>query len=361
MHKHLEVLQWLKSQDPPCPWGESTCAGAAAQGQLEVLQWLRSQDPPFPWGKCTCAAAAAAQGQLEVLQWPRSQDPPCPWDRSTCFVAASYGQLKVLQWLTSQNPRCPWDHHVCAGAAEDGQLEVLQWLRSQDPPCPWDDQTGAASRGHLEILQWVRSVEAPCPWDSSVCRIAAAGGHLEILKWLRSQDPPSPWDPMVCVPAKSNGAMVWALLNGCPIPHHLVTLQIQLLFLICVKHKRGNMDHVALPTELPCHLLTSPREVITHIASLMQTLFASKGSVSNDALVFSTGTIALSYSARSDACRCIAIPVSRYLFFEQSEKQFHQDKRLHQIPWYACELSKECLAYLLLHVCCKSVYNDRTK
>ena len=74
---------------------------------------------------------------------------------------------------------------------------------------------------------------------------------------------------MVCVPAKNNGALVWALLNGCPIPDYLKTLRIILLFLICVMHRRGNMDHVAMPTEMSRHVLTLPREIITHIASLM--------------------------------------------------------------------------------------------
>jgi hypothetical protein len=38
----LEVLQWLRNQDPPCPWNEHTCTAAAANGNLDVLQWLRS-------------------------------------------------------------------------------------------------------------------------------------------------------------------------------------------------------------------------------------------------------------------------------------------------------------------------------
>lgn len=64
--------------------------------------------------------------------------------------------------------------------------------------------------------------------------------------------------------------MVWALLNGCPIPDYLETLRTQLVFLMCVKHKqRGNMDHVAMPTELTRHVVKLPREVVTHIASLM--------------------------------------------------------------------------------------------
>ena len=33
----------------PCPWNEATCAAAATVGHLDVLKWLRSQDPPCPW------------------------------------------------------------------------------------------------------------------------------------------------------------------------------------------------------------------------------------------------------------------------------------------------------------------------
>ena len=43
---YMEVLQWLRAQDPPCPWDERTCACAAEAGNVDVLQWLRAQDPP---------------------------------------------------------------------------------------------------------------------------------------------------------------------------------------------------------------------------------------------------------------------------------------------------------------------------
>ena len=54
----LKSVQILREQDPPCPWDESTCWGAAEGGHLHVLQWLRSQDPPCPWGSHTCMYAA---------------------------------------------------------------------------------------------------------------------------------------------------------------------------------------------------------------------------------------------------------------------------------------------------------------
>ena len=91
-----------------------------------------------------------------MLQWMRAQDPPCPWNERTCSDAAKGGHLHVLQWLRAQDPPCPWDERTCAAAAEDGNLHVLQWMRAQDPPCPWDEVTcsDAAKGGHLHVLQW---------------------------------------------------------------------------------------------------------------------------------------------------------------------------------------------------------------
>ena len=91
-----------------------------------------------------------------MLQWLRSQDPPCPWDESTCSYAAMNGQLHVMQWLRSQDPPCPWDGSTCSYAAKSDHLHVLQWLRSQNPPCPWNIDLVANLSGmyrHSQMFQ----------------------------------------------------------------------------------------------------------------------------------------------------------------------------------------------------------------
>jgi len=105
----------------------------------------------------------AGVGWLLVLQWLRSQSPPCPWDATTCAAAAEGGHHEVLKWAREQDPPCPWDEETCSAAAEGGHLKVLKWARNQDPPCPWDAWTcrWAAKGGHLEVLQWAR--EYGCP------------------------------------------------------------------------------------------------------------------------------------------------------------------------------------------------------
>jgi len=121
-------MKWIINYHP-CPWDEGTCTLAATGGHLDVLKWLRSQDPPCPWGKGTCLEAAEG-GHLDVLKWVRSQEPPCPWNEYTCCKAAYGGHLDVL--------KCPWiGSWTSRAAADGGHLDVLKWVRSQEPPCPW--------------------------------------------------------------------------------------------------------------------------------------------------------------------------------------------------------------------------------
>ena len=49
-----------------------------------------------------------------IIQWSRSQNPPCPWNRSTC----ENGHLHVLEWLRNQEPPCPWNIRLCQRATK---------------------------------------------------------------------------------------------------------------------------------------------------------------------------------------------------------------------------------------------------
>jgi len=62
-------------------------------------------------------------GYLDVLQWLRAQDPPCPWDFRVCYYAAETGHLDVLQWIRAQDPPCDWNEDVFRGAAQYGCRE----------------------------------------------------------------------------------------------------------------------------------------------------------------------------------------------------------------------------------------------
>eukprot|EP01041_Mallomonas_annulata_P008754 gene8754-18103_t len=59
----------------PCPWNENTCTTAASAGNLNVLKWLRSQDPPCPWNEQACIEALW-RNYPDMLKWIISKKNP---------------------------------------------------------------------------------------------------------------------------------------------------------------------------------------------------------------------------------------------------------------------------------------------
>ena len=98
---------------------------------------------------------AAKYGYLNIIKWLRAQNPPCPWSHETCSVAASHGQFEVLQWLRTQDPPCPWSPDVFNGVVLSCNIEMLQWLITQNPPCPYDNMIFeiANDNGNLQVLE----------------------------------------------------------------------------------------------------------------------------------------------------------------------------------------------------------------
>ena len=60
----------------------------------------------------------------------------CPWNETTCERAAANGHLDVLKYLHENG--CPWDERTCASAAANG-YQVLKYLLENE--CPWDWRT----------------------------------------------------------------------------------------------------------------------------------------------------------------------------------------------------------------------------
>ena len=70
----MEVLQWAREQDPPCPCYQDVCDFAAQRGHLEVLKWARSQDPPGPWSRSACREEASFDGHQHIVDWIDQQE-----------------------------------------------------------------------------------------------------------------------------------------------------------------------------------------------------------------------------------------------------------------------------------------------
>jgi hypothetical protein len=107
---------------------------------------------------------AVKNGYLNIIKWLRAQNPPCPWSHETCYVAASYGQLEVLKWLRAQDPPCPWSSDLFTCVVQNCTIEVLKWLITQNPPCPYDNIIFeiANDKGNtqvIELLEYLKLLE----------------------------------------------------------------------------------------------------------------------------------------------------------------------------------------------------------
>mmetsp|Transcript_19579 Transcript_19579/g.42486 ORF Transcript_19579/g.42486 Transcript_19579/m.42486 type:complete len:153 (-) Transcript_19579:61-519(-) len=152
----MEMLLWLQAHQYPLHfWDEGTCSEAAGEGQLEVLKWLRAQDPPCPWSPDYYESdseyeseyeSVSSSGFVSEIDWEHDHESIYlrEQEEGPCCAAAENGQLEALQWLLAEG--CPWFATACDAAARNGHLAVLQWLRAKG--CPWDKRQCSASSQH---------------------------------------------------------------------------------------------------------------------------------------------------------------------------------------------------------------------
>jgi hypothetical protein len=125
---HLQILQWLCKQNPPCPYDANCCSEAAKGGHLHILQWLREQNPPCPYDAKTWTEAVI-EHRLDIIQWLLVQDSPCHFDNETCLVPIEAGDLDMLQLLYKQKDT--WEEnfdYIRDRARHWSQYHIIDWL-----------------------------------------------------------------------------------------------------------------------------------------------------------------------------------------------------------------------------------------
>eukprot|EP00882_Tetradesmus_deserticola_P001936 GHRQ01002075.1.p1 GENE.GHRQ01002075.1~~GHRQ01002075.1.p1 ORF type:complete len:347 (+),score=147.22 GHRQ01002075.1:99-1139(+) len=220
----LESVAWLRSRG--CQWTSSTATAAAAGGHLQLLQYMTAQLPPCPIHAGACAQAAAAQGHLPVLEFLLQRRMCSYFDIGVCAeVAARAGRLHILEWLAEQRPEAIADTGVCAEAAAAGQLEVLRFLQARNCPISLAVcAVAAAAAGHMHVLRWLTQQHPGClaatSMDCLPTIVAAAAGQLAVLQFLRSLDTPARWCEMTAIAAAKGGqlaCLAWLKAHGCPV------------------------------------------------------------------------------------------------------------------------------------------------
>ena len=181
------MLEWLRGL--AIPWSERVTE-AAAGTDLSILQWLRAQEPPCPWDAGRCMTAAASHGKLDVLMWMRSQDPPGPWSDECTEIAAQLATPEIMQWLHDNG--CSFGPGTARSASLREDASMLKWLHSVGCPLDSDCLCNAASSGNLPALQWL--CDQGCQLTGDLYLEAVQGDHHHVLRFLHRMKVPRPGD-----------------------------------------------------------------------------------------------------------------------------------------------------------------------
>jgi hypothetical protein len=103
----LAMLEFLACQDYTL--GPCLLDRAAWSGDVRVLSWVRSTG--LEWTARPCAIAAS-RGHLAALQWLRAQEPPCPWSSEVVHKARARQHLELAAWAVAQG--CPTPEVDCS-------------------------------------------------------------------------------------------------------------------------------------------------------------------------------------------------------------------------------------------------------
>ena len=113
---------------------------------------------------------AAIKGDLDLIKWLRSQDPPCEWSEKACSAAAWGNRWDLLRHLLSMG--CPMDKGGMFGVVAsdpdhlpdtdwDGKFEILKWLQ-REQGCLFIEPRGyhyvyEATYHHIHRVVWASS------------------------------------------------------------------------------------------------------------------------------------------------------------------------------------------------------------
>lgn len=106
----------------------------ASRGRLDQLKYIKEKRGMSRLCDTRVIIAAATTGHLRVIQWLRAQNPPCPWNENVCEIAAERGHFEVLKWLRNQNPPCPWSTSTYKAAIKANHPDIAKWVEKNGCP-----------------------------------------------------------------------------------------------------------------------------------------------------------------------------------------------------------------------------------
>ena len=200
---HLDVLKWLRSQEPPCPFpegreAEELVASTAQQGHFHVLEWIIASEPCNMRQAAWHAATSNCSRTFAILAAHHFLD-DAPMDELLAS-AAGRGSLQIAKYFTPYLQRHDSSNamfmalasaigETSARMTKPSLLEVIKWLWSHLNSFSPDHQktlTSIVTHNKSPVpLELAACGCAPIiPWTSDAFRIAICEGNKKLLWWL---------------------------------------------------------------------------------------------------------------------------------------------------------------------------------
>ena len=146
--ENLKLVKWLHSVG--CPWNNRATKTAVENRNIETLEWLCSQNPPCPINVASCYVSAGINIDFTALIWLNKNYPQIKIPDICSYYSVRASNYKITKWLLKNG--CEWNDYCIEAAAMNGNLEMIEWLINKD--CPL--------LNHMEISMAINNNDKEC-------------------------------------------------------------------------------------------------------------------------------------------------------------------------------------------------------
>jgi hypothetical protein len=205
----FELLRWAVEQG--CPWQNFDCDRDG--------NFVLAADPNM--SLTDILGDAAYGGNIELLEWVKQQQPQLHYDDSVMCGAARGGHVVMCEHLRSNG--CEWSSGACETAASCDHVDALHWLRESG--CPFDAAAVAVAAADwgtgVEVMAYLLAEGLLTgALLTEMLKYAGAMDKLAVVQWLRQQG--AEWPAVLRneeLPQSWHSAtLAWARAEGCTSP-----------------------------------------------------------------------------------------------------------------------------------------------
>jgi len=191
-NNNLEMLKWLRSLNPPCPWDESCFYNAILYNKEEIIKFIietyeTDKNDPFYQQMLSSSCMAINNQNIDTLIWILSKIDDSKVDKNLIIYKAIHADnLEILDFIINNPNFSHFMEKSCPSyfyeAVSNNSFKALEWLQKHSFYCDKMSCLVASKNNNFKMLKYLR--DNLCPWDKEECFKICT--NREIKKWIES-------------------------------------------------------------------------------------------------------------------------------------------------------------------------------